>query len=281
MPNIIPDSCSCGQDTDTANSSANTNYTYFYGIGNISVDFPSLNIEKEFYQVAPKGSNNPPNVKLLFDVLSKAENKYLAKEMCWKFQQGSGLATFILTPNSDLELASLISGIEPLFDIDYDVVIGLKGPLSSPQMCNGVILPVITCNKVMTYTLKNIISNISKELGVDKATATDLFKLMLPLLDNPGDTDGYRALNYVTLNYMQIYKRTMELVSPVDPQKNPPYNFVEVRTVPANIQGERKLIDVIYTYNRLGEQIRLACRVDITGLYPFLVSPIFPYYTNP
>jgi hypothetical protein len=275
MTNIIPNACSCGLGNTVANSTDNTSPAYFYGVGIITADFPSLNVEKEFYQAAPANAPNPPTQRILFDILSKSENLYLAREMCWKFVINGGVTSFLIKPKSEIELYSMISAIEPGSSIKLTAIIGEKGPISTPEMCNGLELPIIICEKVFSYSINSILDNIVND-KISYQQAQYIFSRMIPLVDNTGDTDAFRAINFLSLNYYEIY-RNIYTAEELNNDPDVVVYFTGVQSHPSLVQGDSKLIDIIYSYSKSSEQIKYVCRVDISGMYPFLVNPIVPY----
>ena len=276
MTKIIPSACSCGLDNTVVNSKTDTlPATYFYGIGIITADFPSLHVEKEFYQTAPKDASNPPTQRLLFDTLSKSENLYIAREMCWKFIMNGGITSYLIKPKSEIELYSLISVLEPGSSIKLTALVGEKGSIAPPEMCNGLELPVITCHKILSYSVKNILDNIvSSKISYQQAQY--IFSRMIPLVDNTGDNDGFRAINYLALNYYDIYSNIYTADELSDNPNELAY-FRGVQTLPSLVQGDSKLIDVVFAYSKGSEQFKYVCKVNISGMYPFLVNPIVPY----
>jgi hypothetical protein len=293
---ITPQACSCGGQ-GTCTCGKGSPQSYVYAIGGIRPAFPSLSVEKEFYQaVSQADSTKPPDKRLVFETLSRAENLYIAREMCWVLQKGAGKVDyFIVKPRSYEELTGLIESIAPRDDFDFDVIIGLRGPVAPPDMCNGLRLPVVICSEAFDFTDREMIAAI--ELAVeeededgdgdeDKTTiwATDIFWEIIKLTNNTGDTDEYRAINFLATRYLGIYQTTYYLkykaaglITHADPSG---YSLMRVAAQPAVVQGTRKILDVIFTYrgNSTNAMLQWFCSVDVTGLFPALVTPMTRHY---
>jgi hypothetical protein len=75
-------------------------------------------------------------------VLSKRENRYLVRQLCWVLII-QGLETYLLQPRDPADIDLLVEAIRPAPSLnDIDVVIGLRGPIAPPEMCNGLMVPI-------------------------------------------------------------------------------------------------------------------------------------------
>jgi hypothetical protein len=55
-----------------------------------------------------------------------------------------GLENYILFPRDPVDLDLLIEALRPTpSPLDLDVVIGLKGPVAQPELCNGLMIPIV------------------------------------------------------------------------------------------------------------------------------------------
>ncbi|MEM2890126.1 MAG: hypothetical protein QW358_02120 [Candidatus Hadarchaeum sp.] len=62
-------------------------------------------------------------------VLSKPENRYLVRQMCWVFTI-QGLETYILQPQNPADFDLLVGAIRPVpSPNNIDIVVGLRGPI--------------------------------------------------------------------------------------------------------------------------------------------------------
>src|SRR5687768_1260976 len=72
--------------------------SYVYALGRIEARFPRLGVEKEFVQATGRADTvGLTDREALRSVLSKRENRYLVRQMCWVFTI-EGLETYILKP---------------------------------------------------------------------------------------------------------------------------------------------------------------------------------------
>ena len=281
---ITPQACSCeGQKPCTCGKGSPQ--SYIYAIGGIRAVFPSLSVEKEFYQAVDQiDSIKPPSKTLIFDTLSRAENLYIAREMCWVLQGVVAGSTdyFIVKPRSYNELTGLIESIAPRppDEIDFDLVVGLRGPLASPEMCNGLRLPIVVCTEAFDFTNQEIIKAITSSIaGGTTDKATDIFWSIIKLTNNTGDTDEYRAINFLATRYLGLYRTTYLLKYPTLINQES-FSLLRVVAQPASVQGTRKILDVILTYHGATSNVALQwyCSVDVTSLFPSLVTPMTRYY---
>jgi hypothetical protein len=103
--------------------------------------------------------------------------------------------------------------------------------------------------------------------------AEELFDRIMQLADNAGATDEHRALNYLAVRYDAIYAKAAEMH-----QRNFSLTGVEVGN--SRLSGTRKIVAPIFSYtNRENDFIeKYFVRVDVTEMFPFLVTKLSPYY---
>jgi hypothetical protein len=67
-----------------AGTAVSMRVSYIYTIGRIEARFPRVSAEKEFVQATGRAETaGQTDQQALFKVLSKPENRYLARQMCW------------------------------------------------------------------------------------------------------------------------------------------------------------------------------------------------------
>ena len=97
---------------------------------------------------------------------------------------------------------------------DIDVVIGVRGPIAPPEMCNGLMVPIVVFDQIYSFGRDALIKAIPKpEKMTDKQfgpAAEELFDRMMQMTDNAGATDEHRALNYLAMRYPAIYAKAAE-----------------------------------------------------------------------
>ena len=101
-------------------------------IGRIEARFPRLSIEKEFAQVTGRAETaGQTDQQAFYNVLSKPENRYLARQLCWVLTI-QGLETYIVHPRDPRDFDRLVEAIRPQpSPMDIDVVIGMRGAYRS------------------------------------------------------------------------------------------------------------------------------------------------------
>src|SRR5215831_4450875 len=192
-----------------------TRPSHVYAIGRIEARFPRLSVEKEFAQAASRSDTKGlTDRQVLQAVLSKPENRYLARQLCWVMTI-EGLETYILVPRDPADISLLVDGLRPNPTAsDLDVVIGTKGPIAPPDMCNGLLVPIVAFDQMYSFdrdTLIKAIPRPEKTPAKDFAPAAEeLFDRIMQMTDNAGATDEHRALNYLAVRYQAIYAHAAE-----------------------------------------------------------------------
>lgn len=257
--------------------------------GNIRAEFPSLSVEKEFYQALNSDELNPhPGSATLFSVLCKMENLYLTREMCWVFQV-NGIDVYVLAAASEQELSGFVRGLATHPSFDFDVIVGAQVGQSNPAACNGIGLPLVYCKGVNTYTYKEMAKAIVDRAGVPADRASAILSHFLELTNNDGQGDDNRAINFLTLRYMGIYTLAYQMEQSTDqsntsgPVDVAGFSLASVATRPSTVRGGRNIYDVIFNFtgNSTGVLQQWFCRVDITGQHPFLLNDLVRYYAKP
>jgi len=271
QPGAVP----CPTCEDAQGSQARS---YVYALGRIEPRFPSPAAEKEFAQVVGRADTKGlTDRETLHSTLSRRENRYLARQLCWVFTI-EGLETYILIPRDPVDFELLIEAIRPApRPTDMDVVIGVRGPIAPPEMCNGLMIPIVAFDQIYSFDRDALINSIPKpeKVGAKEFTtaAGEVLDRIMQLADNAGATDEHRALNYLVLRYPAIYSLAAESYD-----KNSSLSAVEVR--PSSLSAIRKIVDVVFAYTNRNTDFteKFFVRVDVTEEFPFLVTKITPYY---
>jgi PatG Domain len=192
---------------------ANNNITtsaYIYALGRIEPRFPSPAVEKEFAQASGRAETaGLTDRQAVQQVLSQRQNRYLARQLCWVLAI-EGLETYILQPRDPVDFDLLVEAIRPApSPMDMDVVIGVRGPIAPPDMCNGLMIPIVAFDQIYSFDRDALIKSIPKPEKIaakEFATAAgELLDRIMQMADNAGATDEHRALNYCALRYPAIY----------------------------------------------------------------------------
>lgn len=281
---VAPQDCGCGGGggCDCGGQGSATATGFVYVLGTLRAAFPSETVRKEFEEQIARVYPQPTNVpdeQLIFQVLSQGENLYLAREICWVLQV-DGVDTYVLGPRTYVELYDLILAIEPTpaADTRYNVIIGPRGPMAGPDMCNGLQLPIVVVNQNYYFTVSEFVTAMAARTGVAPDILKSTFETLLGIADNAGETDEHRALNYLTVRYSGVYTLAAQMLDPADP-----HTLARVSVRPAGVQGVRRVVEVIFQYlqRATGEPTYRFCKVDVTGQFPFLVARLAPYYPHP
>jgi PatG C-terminal len=251
---------------------------YVYALGRIESRFSSPSLEKEFAQAAGRAETaGLTDRQAVQQVLSQRQNRYLARQLCWVLTV-EGLETYILKPRDPMDFDLLIESIRSApSQTDMDVVIGVRGPIAAPEMCNGLVIPIVGFDQIYSFDRDALIKSIPKpeKAAAEEfiAAAGELLDRIMQMADNAGATDEHRALNYCALRYPAIYAKAAEAFA-----ANASMSAVEVR--PSALSNTRKIVDVIFSYTNRNSDVleKFFVRVDVTEEFPFLVTKLSPYY---
>src|SRR5499433_2289674 len=125
---------------------------FVYAIGRVQARFPNLAAEKEFAQATGRtGTDGMTNQAAFHATLTKRENRYLARQLCWVLTI-QGLETYLLVPRDPVDIDLLVDAIRPAYSPgDVDAVIGQRGPIAPPEMCNGLMVPIVAFDQIYSF----------------------------------------------------------------------------------------------------------------------------------
>ena len=264
----------CGMAAGASSSST----SYVFAIGHIEPRFPRLSVEKEFAQATGRAATQGlSDRQALQSVLQDRNNRYLVRQLCWVLTV-QGIETYILVPadpaDTDLLVQALRSSPNPT---DLDVVVGVRGPVANPDVCNGLTVPVVIFDQIYSFDRDSLLRAIPKPPNANEekfmAAAGDVFDRIHQQTDNAGATDADRALNYLAVRYPAIYASAASAFA-----ANSSLTSVDVR--PSPLSGVRNIVDVIFSFTSRNTDVteKQFVRVDVTEEFPFLVTKILPYY---
>ena len=250
--------------------------SYVYALGKIEPRFPRLSVEKEFAQATGRAETvNLTDRQALQRVLQ--QNRYLVKQLCWVMTI-SGLETYIVVPADPTDANLLVETLRPNpRPGDVDLVVGMRGPLAPAEMCNGLVVPIVSFDQLYSFDRESLIASIPRPDAVPAdrfgEAAGEVFDRIMQMADNAGATDEHRALNYLTVRYPAVYGAVAD-----GHGRNLSLTAVDVR--PSALAGVRTVVDVIFSFtNRATDVVeKQFVRVDVTEEFPFLVTKISPYY---
>jgi hypothetical protein len=189
-----------------------------------------------------------------------------------------GLETYILAPRAPADFDLLVDALRPQPQPwDLDCVIGYRGPIAPPEVCNGLMVQIVAFDQIYSFDRDALIKAIPKPEKVPAKefapAAEELFDRIMQMTDNAGATDEHRALNYLAMRYPAIYASAAEALA-----RNASLTAVNVVVSP--LSGTRKVMDVIFSYTNRNTDVvdKYFVRVDVTEEFPFLVTKLSPYY---
>jgi len=249
-------------------------YPFVYAIGSIAVRFPSLGVEKEFVQATGRRDTaGLTDQQALQGVLSEPQNRYISRQVCWVLSI-EGLDTYILQPREAADYDLLLEAVRANPDADdVDVVIGLRGPLAPPSMCNGLTVPLVSFSQIYSFDRASFFEAVPipdrKDAEPFRNAVRSTFNSFLRVADNAGATDEHRALNYLATRYPAVYERASA-------QLDRNFSLTAVETTGSRLSGARRLVNValVFTHRQTQEVERYSVRVDVTEEFPFLSSPL-------
>ena len=264
----------CGNNVSRATQSS----SFVYALSRVEARFPNLSVEKEFAQATSRGAKGGgSDQETMHRVLSQADNVYLARQLCWVLTIG-GSEAYILLPRDSDDVRTLLSTLRPApRATDIDVVVGQLGPFPPPSFCNGLQVPTVQFTQVYSFDVASFVKALPRPSGAnDKqwtASAEDALSRVLRRADNLGTADEDRAINYLAMRYPPMYSLVAEMHS-----KDAALLSIEGRR--SQLSGTRRLVDVIFAFrNRQTDFVeKMYVRVDVTELFPFLVTNLSTYY---
>jgi hypothetical protein len=275
--------CACGKEGCSCNHEGGKmlSRSYVYAIGRVTPRFPTKSIELELAQVIGRRPEEDTrgriNDEVIYKALTDPDNRYIARQICYVLTI-EGLETYILIATDPFDIERLAQALRPAPGIgDIDVIIGMRGPIAPPEMCNGLSIPIVYVDQIYSFDRNALIKAIPRRKGAREdqftKTAEVLFNHIIQIADNAGATDEHRALNYLAVRYDEIYHRTQLM-------QDENYSFSAVDVRPSRLSGTRKIVDVIFLYqNRTNMAThKWFVRVDVTEEFPFLVSPMQEYF---
>ena len=220
--------------------------SYVYAIGRVEARFPNLAAEKEFAQATGRTDTAGKTDQQTFHaVLSKRENRYLVRQLCWVLSI-QGLETYLLRPRDPADIDLLVEALRPApSPNDIDVVIGLRGPIAPPEMCNGLMVPIVAFDQIYSFDRDALIKAIPKPEKITAEqfgpAAEELFDRIMQMTDNAGATAEHRALNYLAMRYPAIYAKAAE-------EFGRDFSLTGVEVRPSPLSSTRNIVDCIFAY---------------------------------
>jgi hypothetical protein len=262
----------------TSGEAAVATPAYVYAIGQIDPRFPTLSVEKEFAQATGRAETvGLSDRRALHAVLSRRENRYLARQLCWVLTI-ENLDTYILHPRDPADIDLLVAAVRPTpRPTDTDVVIGVRGPIAPPEMCNGLMIPIVVFDQIYSFDVDTLVKSIPRPKDIPAKdfaeVAEELFYRIMQLADNAGATDEHRAVVFLAVRSERTYGVLAEAFA-----RNNSLSAVDVRLSP--LSGTRRIMEVIFSFTNRQTDVteKFFTRVDVTEKFPFMATPWSPYF---
>ena len=105
-----------------------------------------------------------------------------------------GLETYLLQPRDPGDMELLLEAVRSVSSpLDLDVVVGVRGPIASPEMCNGLLVPILIFDQIYSFDRNALIKSIPRPKDIAakafEPAAGELFDRLMQLADNAGATD--------------------------------------------------------------------------------------------
>lgn len=280
---VSPAACTnCGATLESNGNGGVVQPSYIFAIGRVEMRFGTLGVEKEFAQATGRADTKGlTDQAALYAVISTDANRYLLRQVCWVFTI-DGLETYILVPRDPADYDQLRDAVRPRpSPLDIDVVIGVRGPIAPPEMCNGLTIPIVFFDQIYSFDRQTFVKALPPPKGGraksadSTAAAEELFdRMKLKLItDNAGSTDEHRALNYLCVRSADVYDN---VAAAFDREAS----LTAIDVQPSPLSGTRNILDVIFSFTDRKTDVteKLFSRVDVTEEFPFLVTSMKPYF---
>jgi hypothetical protein len=275
---LAPQACtSCQSGGQSDADVQEPDRAFVYALGRVEARFPRVSVEKEFAQAAARVETTGQTDREVFHaVLSQRENRYLVRQMCWVLTI-QGLDTYLLQPRDPADYDLLQSAFRAAPNAnDLDVVVGVRGPIAGPDVCNGLMIPIVVFDQIYSFGRDALIGSIPKPEKAAKgfeAAAQEVVDRVMQLTDNAGSDDEHRALNYLVMRYPAIYTTVAD-----GHARNASLTSVDV--LPSRLSGTRKIVEVVLSLTNRNNEFKEKhfTRVDVSDEFPFLVTRMSPYY---
>lgn len=249
-------------------------------IGTVTAAFPSLSVEKEFAQLL----NNPDfkgltDRQTMYAVLSKPENRYLARRMCFMHTPyGSGSSpSFVLLPEERDDLPLLIDTLKrPVTTEELDVAKGRIVGIAPPALCNAQQLPILSFYHLSSFPVEAFLKAIPRPEKIPAkefhAAAEEMFYRIIRTASNA--TGPNRALAYAGLSYAALYKLIAE-------KFNDNASLSEIRVASARSDPDRSDVRLKFIRRDTGFSETFCFSVNTGGQFEYLEEALHPCFEAP
>ena len=222
---------------------------------------------------------------------AKPGPRYIARQLCWTLTVEDEPAYYLaLRDWQDLDDLILCLG-EPHKRPGSDLVLLVgTSSLTRVETFPGFEAPVLLVEQVSRYKLARFVKWCevtpptarpprTARRGAARPAATPptpeelgaaLFGRLARTFDNFGNEDNLRALNYLAVQCKPLYELYAEKVGSGE------YTLLSVRVVPSRLEGARRIVNPVFSFQRIGTPTpeMYFVRIDVTYLFPFIKYPL-------
>ena len=175
--------------------------------------FPNLAVEKEFAQATGRADTaGKTDRATLHAVLSKRENRYLVRQLCWVLTI-QGLDTYILVPRDPADADLLVEALRPAPEPERRRRRhrSARSRRAARRCATGSRCPSSSSTRSTRSSRDALVEAIPRPEKTPRSSsaqaAAEVFDRILQLTDNAGATDEHRALNYLAVRYPGMYAK--------------------------------------------------------------------------
>lgn len=299
--------CACGAPGGVCTCENGGQRSFVYVLGTVDIRFPDQSISAELQTVAETmGVQDDPNLRIWYHrVLSLPEARHVARLVSWVLTVEGQFAYYLVLRDWH-DLDDLVRCLGEPKDEDLCLVVG-SSSLVPVETCAGVVAPVLAVDQISLFKMAELtewgkktpapllqppVEPLEKRHTEKKRRGshepdppnppdppdpggpdpTKLFNMLVQSADNFGDTDAWRALNYLAVRYPAIYETYAELSDTCE--------LVSVKVMVSRLAREKHIVDPVFAFqNRdTGVVTKFFVRMDVTHLFPMIANPIAEYF---
>jgi hypothetical protein len=303
LRNVTPahgaDSCACGAPDGLCTCADAESSHFIYALGTVDVRCPDQSISEELQAVGRTINvvqrDDEDLRSWCYRVLTHPEGRkarYVARQLHWILRvEGQPAYHLILRDLDDLpDLISCLGRDEPddqqPYD-DLDLFVG-RSTLTPVSISDNISAPMLIVEQICSFPKEQFVTWCTKSSrgpakrsarrdktgGNDRSASSGpkLFRMLVQSTDNFGDTDEWRALNFLAVRYKPIYEKYLQLADKCE--------LVSIKVAKSRLAREKRIVDPVFAFqNReTGVVQRYFVRVDVSHLFPVLVTQLAEYF---
>jgi hypothetical protein len=276
----VTPACTCGAPGGACTCGDAGPSHFVYVLGTVDVKFPDQSISSEFQRwIDAKGVQglqqrpNEPSRDWYLRILTAYPNetRYIARQFCWTLRVENEPA-YYLTLRDMSDFTDLIGCLEEPWGDDLCLFVG-SSSLQLAEMSHGIKAPVLTVDQVHRFKKDGMRAKFRTGTRRPVRFYDELYRRLFQSADNFGHTDEWRALNFLAAGqYPALFRQCSALaLAGYDLTAAP------VLTSRLSAWGTKRVVDAIFAFSKAADMKKFFVRVDVTHLFPMLVSPISEY----